>query len=66
MVILSLRVPPLPAYDISNLDVILLLFDSVPAFLVPISLLLSNLTTALLLFIQFLEVLQNKETLRTS
>ena len=53
MVIVSFRVPPLPAYDLPNLDVILLLFYSVPAFPVPISLLLSNLTTVSLPFIQF-------------
>ena len=60
-VILSMRVPPLLAYDLSNLDVILLMFNVVPAFLVPIS---PNYSFTL--FIQFWEVLQNKETLRKS
>ena len=41
-VIVSLRVPPLLAYDLSNLDVVLLL--SVPMLLPVAS--LSNLTTA--------------------
>ena len=40
--IVSLRVPPLPAYDLSNLDVVLLLFVSM---LLPAAS-LSNLTTA--------------------
>ena len=63
-VIVSLRVPLLLAYDLSNLDVILLLFNSVPAFQVPISASLPNYSITL--FIQFWEVLQNKETLRKS
>ena len=41
-VIVSLRVPPLLAYDLSNLDVILL-FNSVSAFLVTISATLTEL-----------------------
>ena len=40
----SLRVPPLLAYDLSNLDVILLLFLNL------LSCLLTNLTTASLLY----------------
>ena len=47
-VIVSLRVPPLLAYDLSNFDVILL-FNSVSSF----SSLLSNLTTALLYIYTF-------------
>ena len=41
----SLRVPPLLAYDLSNFDVVLLLFNS--TFLALLAL-LSNLTTATL------------------
>ena len=55
----SLRVPPLLAYVLSNLDVILLLVNYL--VLCPAS--DSNLTTALLLFIQFRRYC---ETLRKS
>ena len=50
-VIVSLRVPPLPAYDWSNLDVILLLLGSLA--LSCLTLPLSNLTTASLFLYSF-------------
>ena len=53
-VIVSLRVPPLLAYDLSNFDVIHLLFINLVS---PCGFSLSNLTAASLFFIQFWEVL---------
>ena len=52
-VIVSLRVPPLPVYDLSNLDVIFLLFvNLVSGHLLPDPS-LSNLTTASLFLYNF-------------
>ena len=50
-VIVSLRVPPLLAYDLSNLDIILLLFSSLA--LSCLTLPLSDLTTASLFLYNF-------------
>ena len=62
---ISLRVPPLLAYDLSNFDVSLLLFGSL-AFPASLSCLLSNLTTASLFLYNLGGIAKHCKTLRKS